>query len=154
MSKEHAGIIVKHLSTVLECKEFSFDDQNNIELTLDDDMGVIIHYSEEANALVVNMLIAPLLNEDSDILYEILCGNYMWGFTAGGNIGIDRESGLLSLHRLIEISDNALEEASMFEEVFVALVGAARYWRNYLEGVQEPSTSSDSLESIANMVRI
>ncbi len=161
MSKENAGQFIKHLATILDLNELNFDEANSVELSIDDNIGVIIHYAEELNSLVVNLLIAPILDTDTktttDLLYDILCGNYMWAYTAGANLGIDRESGLLALNRIFEIAPVfANEELTMFEDAFFALAGAARYWRDYVNGVQnndEPQ-SPDALLDMNNIMRV
>lgn len=161
MSKENASQFIKHIASVLNLNELNFDETNSVELSIDDNIGVIIHYIEELNSLVVNLLIAPILDADAEttsgLLYDILCGNYMWAYTAGGNLGIDRESGLLALHRIFEISTLfAKEELIMFEDAFLSLVGAARYWRDYVNGVKndDGSKTSNGLVDMSNMMRV
>lgn len=135
MSKEQAINIIEHLTNVLDCKGMGFDEDNTIELNIEDEMTAILFYSDDLDALVTTIFIAPILNEDSDILYDILCGNFMWSFTAGGHLGIDRETGLLTLQRLIVLQANDAintpqEEALGFEDAFLNLVEAARYWKD------------------------
>ena len=161
MSKENASQFIKHLTSVLELNELNFDETNSIELSIDDNLGVIIHYAEELESLIVNLLIAPIQDADkettADLLYDILCGNYMWGYTAGGNLGIDRESGLLALHRIFEIAPLfEKEELIMFEDAFMALVGAARYWRDYVNGVRNSDlpTSPDLPSDMSSIIRV
>ncbi len=156
MSKENASQFINYLSEVLECEKQEFDANNNVQFTLDNDMGIVIGYAEELNSLVINFYISPIVTQDFEILYEILCGAYMWGYTATGNLSIDREHGILTLQKLYDVpSTVAQENLADFEELFIALASASRYWRDYLKSVQGDSENSAAQPTdTANMLRI
>ncbi len=157
MSKSNAVQFINHISTILNCEQQNLDANNNVQFTLDGDIGIVIGYAEELNSLIANFYIAPILSDDSEVLYEILCGAYMWGYTASGNLAIDRDNGILTLHRLYDVPANVLQEDLLaFEDLFASLAGAARYWRDYLnkvQGTSENTVVSSSTDS-ANMIKI
>ncbi len=157
MSKSNAIQFINHISTILECEQQSLDVNNNVQFTLDGNIGIVIGYAEELNSLIANFYISPILSDDAEILYEILCGAYMWGFTASGNLAIDRENGILTLHRLYDVPANVQQEDLLaYEDLFISLAGAARYWRDYLEKVQGTTENETvaSMPDMANMLRI
>lgn len=136
-SKENAQQLLNYISEILGCASLAFDEENKLELSIDEEMGAIFYFSEETSSLVLSVLVGRVDPEDGDLLYDLLCGNYMWGFSGSGNIGIDRETGILSIHRLVELP---VDEPAVFADIFAALVGAARYWRVRLEPACEGDT--------------
>ncbi len=149
MSKNQANNIISYFCNYLEIAPKSFDAENKIELNLDDDIGVIIQYVEEMNSILFNLLICPVQIGDNEsrneLLYDILCGNYLWGYTGGGTLGIDKKTQLLCLSRLVEVLEDSQAECNGFLDVFASLAGAARYWRDYVSGVETISPSSNEL---------
>ncbi len=148
MSKQDANKIIAHFCNFLEISPLSFDSKNQIELNVDGDIGVIVEYSEEINSILFNILISPINISDvetrNDLLYDIMCGNYLWGFTAGGTLGIDNSTQILCLSRLIEVLGHSHEECTAFLDLFASLVGAARYWRDYVSGVETISPQNNT----------
>ncbi len=149
MSKENANHIIKYFCDYLEITPLSFDENNKIELTVDDDLGVVIEYIGEMNSILFNFLVAPINITDTesrnDLLFDILTGNYLWGYTAGGTLGIDSASSILCLSRIVEVLSNSPEECKAFLDLFASLTGAARYWRDYINGVGNTPSESSAL---------
>ena len=84
--------------------------------------------------------------EDAELLRDVLCANYMWSASGDGTLAIDEESGLLVVHRMMELP---MPPASFIDE-FSSLVGAARYWRTRLE----PATGTVELLESNGMLRV
>lgn len=152
--RENAQQILDGLAETLQCGPLAFDDANKIDFGIDDDMGAIIYLSEDTSSLVVSIIPGRVDPDDTGLLYDILCGNYMWGFSAGGNMGIDRETGLLSIHRLIELPVDVAGDPMAFPELFAAMVGAARYWRARLAPEGTAPAASGAPTDFSGMIRI
>lgn len=145
MSKDQAVSFLEYFCTQLELDILTFDNTNNVQMHIDD-MGIVLHYSEELDVLVFNILICPIQDKNpdskSDMLYTIMTGNYLWGQTAGGTLGIDSRTDYLCLSRIYELSENdGQNEYSALLDSFASLVGAAKYWKAFVEGVAESGTT-------------
>ncbi|MDR3043546.1 MAG: type III secretion system chaperone [Desulfovibrio sp.] len=149
---ESAQAVLDRLAETLQCGPLAFDKNNRVELGVDEDMGAIIYLSEETQGLVISVIAGRVDDNDADLLFDLLCGNYMWGFTGGGNMGIDRETSLLSIHRVVELPLDLVADPTVFEDVFAALAGAARYWRARLN--PEATATVPAPSGSTGMIRI
>ena len=70
----------------------------------------------------------------------------MWTASGDGTLAIDGESGLLVVHRMMELPMSPAD----FIDLFSSLVGSARYWRSRLE----PEAGSAVLPGSAGMLRV
>lgn len=146
--RENAVALLNYLGMLLQDTPFILDENDRATLAIDD-MGAIIDYNEPLESLVITIIIDHIDSHHSELLYDILCGNYMWGFSGDGTIGIDRETELLTIHKLVPLP---IEENVVIEDIFASLVGAARYWKARI------ATASSSMDSssmnTAGMLRI
>lgn len=150
--RENAQAVMDRLAATLQCGPLAFDDEGRIDFGVDADMGAIIYLSEEMRCLVVSVIAGRVDPDDAGLLHDLLCGNYMWGFSGGGNMGIDRATGLLSIHRLVELPLDVEADPAAFEDIFAALVGAARYWRARLN--PEAAAGAPASAEGMGMIRI
>lgn len=152
--RENAQQLLDRLTETLQCGPLSFDDTGRADFGIDEDMGAILYLSEETSSLVVSVIPGRVDPGDTELLYDLLCGNYMWEFSAGGNIGIDRETGFLSIHRLIELPVDVQNDPTAFPELFAAMVGAARYWRARIQPDGSTPAVSELPPDFSGMLRI
>ncbi len=150
--RENAQAVIDRLAATLQCGPLAFNADDRVEFGLDEDMGAIIYLSEETQSIVVSVIPGRVGDDDADLLFDLLCGNYMWGFTGGGNMGVDRATGLLSIHRAVELPLDLAADPTAFEDVFAALVGAARYWRQRLD--PRATTTASVPAADMGMIRI
>ncbi len=148
MSKDQAVSFLEYFCAQLELGTLTYDSTNNVQMHIDD-IGIVLHYSEELDALVFNLLICPIQDQNqenkSDMLYTIMTGNYLWGQTAGGTLGIDSRTDYLCLSRVYELTENdGQNEYSALLDSFASLVGAAQYWKEFVEGVAERNSVANN----------
>ena len=133
---EQGNALLAHLCTTFACDTITFDSNNEALFDLSDGMGAAFHLVEEGDGALLACIVAGQPDpEDTELLYDLLGANYMWNATGGGTLGIDRNSGLLCIQRLIELPMDPLP----FEDILAALVGAARYWNNRMNAAPAPS---------------
>ena len=146
-NREQAQQILEHLSTALLCEPITLNEDNTALVGLDNDLGAMIYLIDEATgALLVSVVAGRVEEDDAELLYDLLCANYMWNASGSGTIGIDQANGLVTISRIMEFP---LDPAD-FEDNFAALVGAARYWRTRI--VKEPLSTTES--TAAGMIRV
>lgn len=108
-----------------------FDAEEGITLLLEG-VPFDLLLSEESAELLSIARIAPLPDEDAqrrEALDELMRGNYAWGGTGGGVLGLDDESGLVCLcGRFFLPTGTPLE----FRETLARQAALAAYWKKRL----------------------
>jgi hypothetical protein len=126
---KNAQDILDHINRVVNGNGLAFDANGVASLAVDDDIVCLFCVLEHEKTLVITFYLGRIDQSDPELMYEMLCGNYMGAYTAGGTLGVDAEEGLIALHQHFPLP---LEEPAWIEEPLAALVGAARYWRDKL----------------------
>ena len=135
--QENIREIVEALSNALASSPLETEEDGRIMFGLEDDMGAVLfpEGAEELGREVVSATIVigrPDAN-DSELLLDLLEGNYFGELSGDGTLAIDKQSGLLVLFRIFELPVSA----SFFVDAFANLVGAARLWRERLSHPSE-----------------
>ncbi|NLY41340.1 MAG: type III secretion system chaperone [Desulfovibrionales bacterium] len=131
----NAQNILDHINQVIHGSGLTLDANNVASFTVDENIVCLFCVLEEEQALVVTLYLGRVEETNAALLYEILCGNYMGAYTAGGTLGIDAEENLLALHHHFPLP---IEEPAWLEEPLAGLIGAAQYWRDKLKASAEP----------------
>lgn len=145
--KESANFeeILTGLSAALECGPLRPDERGRVLFGLDEDMGATLFMEEDEDsglsALVACVIIGRPDSGDAELLHDLLCANYMWSASGDGTLAVNRESGLLVVHRMMELP----MAPSAFVDLFSSLVGAARYWRSRLKPEAERAELSGNV---------
>ena len=139
------------LAEALGLDDLPTEEDGRVLFGLDDSLGVVMEEvdAEEAGAegMVASILIGMPDRNDAALLSEILAGNYMWAASGEGTLALDRESGMLVVHRFFA-ADTPGDD---FLDIFASMVSAARYWRSFLEGT---SASSGEASSYPGMLSV
>ncbi len=129
------------LSEALGCDALKPETDGRVLFGLDGNMGVVLESldPEETgkDCLVASILVGRPDLGDTDLLRDFLMGNYMWSASGEGTLAIDRDTGILVVHRIFEAAVHPEE----FVDIFASMVSAARYWRSRID-----VTSHDDLE--------
>ncbi len=140
---QNAQGIMDYINTAIAGDGLRLDGNGVASLTIDEDIVCLFCVLEAEKMLVVTIYLGRINQSDSNLLYEMMCGNYMGAYTAGGTLGIDAEEGLVALHQHFPLP---VDEPAWIEEPLSALIGAARYWRDKLSasasGVGETAHTS------------
>ena len=144
--QENIREIVEALSDALACSPLEAEEDGRIMFGLDDDMGAVL-FPEGAEELGREVISATIVigrpdANDSELLLDLLEGNYFGELSGDGTLAIDKQSGLLVLFRVFELPVSA----SFFVDAFASLVGAARLWHARLaRGSAEEITVGEML---------
>ena len=140
---QNAQGIMDHINTAIGGDGLRLDGNGVASITIEEDIVCLFCVLETEKILVVTIYLGRINQSDSNLLYEMMCGNYMGAYTAGGTLGIDAEEGLVALHQHFPLP---VDEPVWIEEPLSALIGAARYWRDKLSasvsGVGETAQTS------------
>lgn len=135
--------IMDYINNAIGGDGLRLDENGVASLAIENDIVCLFCVLEAEKMLVVTIYLGRIDQSDSGLLYEMMCGNYMGAYTAGGTLGIDAEEGLVALHQHFPLP---VDEPAWIEEPFAALIGAARYWRDKLRaslsGCVEPAQTA------------
>lgn len=135
--------IMDYINTAIGGDGLRLDENGVASLTIEQDIVCLFCVLEAEKTLVATLYLGRIDQSDSSLLYDMMCGNYMGAYTAGGTLGIDAEEGLVALHQHFPLP---VDEPAWIEEPLAALIGAARYWRDKLStsasGVGETAHTS------------
>lgn len=125
----NAQAIMDYINTAVSGDGLNLDENGVASLAIEEDIVCLFCVLEAEKMMVVTLYLGRINQSDSNLLYEMMCGNYMGAYTAGGTLGIDPEEGLVALHQHFPLP---VDEPAWIEEPLTALIGAARYWRDKL----------------------
>ena len=148
---KNAQAVLDYINNAVGGDGLVFDANGVASLTLDESIACFFCLVEADHELVVTLYMGRVSENDAALLYEMMCGNYMGGFTGGGTLGIDSEEGLLALHQNFPLP---IDEPAWIEGQLSSLVGAARYWRDKLLAAQSPSAGAAQDLPMEGMIRI
>ncbi len=143
--------IMDHINTVIGGGGLRLDENNVASLAIEQDIVCLFCVLEAEKTLVVTIYLGRIDQSDSGLLYEMMCGNYMGAYTAGGTLGIDAEEGLVALHQHFPLP---VDEPAWIEEPLAALIGAARYWRDKLSASASGTGGTVQASSAEAMLRV
>lgn len=132
-SIENAQKIMDHVNTIIGGKGLALDENGVTSLSIEDDIICMFCALEEEEMLVVSLYLGRVDQSNPDLLYDMLCGNFMGAYTSGGTLSIDPEEGLVTLYRYFPLP---IDEPAWIEEPLSGLIGAARYWRDKISATQ------------------
>ena len=130
---EEKASLLQALADTLDCAPLLFDDKGRIVLDVDDDMEAVLFNDNDEesgrSALVLCVLIGQPDDTDAEKLYSLLTGNYLWGYTGGASLAIDKETGILVLQKAFFPGTDPED----FMHDLSQVIGAARYWRSRVQ---------------------
>lgn len=148
---KNAQAILDHINRVVNGNGLVFDANGVASLAIEENIVCLFCVLENEKTLVTTLYLGRIDQSDPELLYEMLCGNYMGAYTAGGTLGIDAEEGLIALHQHFPLP---VEEPAWIEEPLAALVGAARYWRDRMMLKQSGSVSGAPQDPAGGFLRV
>ncbi|BDV01930.1 molecular chaperone Tir [Thermodesulfomicrobium sp. WS] len=124
--RENAQRVVDYIGKAVGIEGLRFDENGTASFVIEDEIICTFFVDEDEEVLVVALYLGRIDRSNTELLYEMLCGNYMGAYTGGGAMGIDDEEDLVAIHRVFPLP---IEEPAWIEEPLASLIGAARYWR-------------------------
>jgi|YelNatPaOPRAMG01_1025707.scaffolds.fasta_scaffold19906_3 hypothetical protein len=125
--RENAQQVLDHINKAIDGKGLKLDDKNVAYFVIEEEVVCTFFVSEEEAALLVTIYIGPVDQSNTELLYDMLCGNYMGAYTGGGTLSIDPEENLAALFQFFPLP---IENPAWIEEPLENLINAALYWRD------------------------
>jgi hypothetical protein len=152
---EHTNTLLQRISEDLSPGALSgdplkLDDNNEVFITLDEKLMLMIYLDEEVSSLILNLPLGKLPQDPSreSIMLELLRANYCWNLTQGGTLGIDRDTDVICLSYLIDLP---LAEPAQMSVIISKLAAVSQHWQGVIAEMSNGETSSPAPES--NMLR-
>ncbi len=147
----NAQAIMDYINTSISGNGLRLDGNGVASLTIEQDIVCLFCVLEGEKTLVVTLYLGRIEQSDSSLLYDMMCGNYMGAYTAGGTLGIDAEEGLVALHQHFPLP---VDEPAWIEEPLAALIGAARYWRDKISASASGVGQTAHTSGVEAMLRV
>ena len=156
-SHEHTNHLLQTLADSLgltgdDALALQLDENNECFITLDERIPVLFYLDDQTNVLILNIPLGAMPTDEgrTSLMYELLCANYSWNLTEGGTLGIDRETGLITLSYLIELPLDPLERIS---DIIDKLTAVAEHWmREIKESSSEEAELSSSMHGMRDLL--
>lgn len=116
------------LSDALQCDRLQFDENNACTVTIDDKFVVLMYLDAlVTRSLILNLPLGYLPHnaQREPLLYRLMAGNYCWGLTEGGTLGLDEASDQISLCYLVPLPLAAPEQ---IVDIIRKLTAVGTYW--------------------------
>jgi Tir chaperone protein (CesT) family len=138
--REHADLLLKLVAEALpievgdsEDEILAWDEGNQCALTFDETLGVILTLDEVVDAMFLIWVLGDLPEEAedrADAMSEMLEANHEWRETEGGALGIDSNTGMVTLSYRVDLP---LDDPSVIQDIIVKLYNIGLYWQKTLE---------------------
>lgn len=138
--REHADLLLKLVAEALplevgdsEDEILAWDEGNQCALTFDETLGVILTLDEVVDAMFLIWVLGDLPEEAedrADAMSEMLEANHEWRETEGGTLGIDSNTGMVTLSYRVDLP---LDDPSVIQDIIVKLYNIGLYWQKTLE---------------------
>lgn len=109
-----------------------WDENNQCSLTFNDDLAVIITLDEVVDAIFLNWILGGLPNEPEAVanaMQELLEANHEWNMTEGGTLGLDPDTGLVTLSYRVNLP---LDDTAVIQDVIAKLYNISNHWQKNL----------------------
>jgi hypothetical protein len=138
--REHADQLLQLITEALpmeaggdESELLAWDEGNQCALTFDETLGVIITLDEVVDALFLIWVLGDLPAEPearADAMQELLEANHEWRETEGGTLGIEPETGLVTVSYRVDLP---LDEPAVIQDIIVKLYNTGLHWQKTLQ---------------------
>ena len=133
--REQANQLLALATAPLKLERLELDERDECIVTFDGRIVTVFTLdSHDLNGLVINLVLGALPPGEvqGEVMRELLTGNYCWGRTEGGVIGIEDATGLICLTYLVELP---MAHPEQFPDVCAKLLNVADYWQRRLEAI-------------------
>lgn len=131
--REKTASMLTGIASTLQIESgLSLNDEDACIFTIDDKFEFILYFDETIEQLLINLPLGtlPIGNKGRDLAIEMLAGNYAWTLTAGATLGLDDQTGIVSLCHNFDVSEG---QGGGFEQFLSEMIGAADYWMEKIE---------------------
>jgi len=144
--------ILAVLGEAMRVGELKFNDNNECVFTLAKKIIYLLYLdADNTNSIIISIPLGFLPQNDqaAPLMKEMLSGNYCWGMTNGGTLGLDPEQGQVNLNYLVPLP---LTQKGQIIDIVSKLAAAAEYWQKKIakacEGGAAQPAGGNNLASI------
>lgn len=131
----------------------TWDENDQCALTFDESIAVVMSLNEVVEALFMVWMLGELPADPAsrmDALQELLEANHEWHLTEGGTLGLDAETGVVTLSYRVDLP---LDEPTVIQDVIVKLYNISQHWQktltlSYPEAAQASSKKKSVRETL------
>lgn len=109
-----------------------WDEGNQCALTFDETLGVILTLDEVVDAIFLSWVLGDLPEDEEsriDAMQELLEANHEWRQTEGGTLGLDPDTGTVTLSYRVDLP---LDDPAVIQDIIVKLYNISHHWQNTL----------------------
>lgn len=135
-ARESANALLEHLMQTFNIKGLAFNKDNECILTIDSKIVVLFYLNEANNVLLLNAIVDTIDTTNPHIqtlLYEFLCANFNWTSTSGGTLGIDKNTGMLTLCYKYTLP----MDSTLFMKTLSNLTARVEYWMKRITEIEQ-----------------
>ena len=146
--REHSDELLRLIVEALPIEGDSslvWDDNLQCALTFNEDLGLVMTLDEVVEAIFLNWVISELPTdpeERANALEELLQANHEWRMTEGGALGLDPDTGFVTLSYRVDLP---LDDPALIQDIIVKLYNISQHWQKTLRAAatDEASESAD-----------
>ncbi|HSI65456.1 MAG TPA: CesT family type III secretion system chaperone [Candidatus Saccharimonadia bacterium] len=133
--REHANELLRRIQDALPMDgeaSLEWDENNQCALTFDEALGVVITLDEVMEAIFFGWVLGELPAEPAaaaKAMRELLEANHEWRMSEGGTLGLDPDTGLVTLAYRVDLP---LDDAAVIQEIFAKLYNICGHWQKSL----------------------
>ena len=133
--REHANELLRRIQDALPMDgeaSLEWDENNQCALTFDEALGVVITLDEVMEAIFFGWVLGELPTEPAaaaKAMQELLEANHEWRMSEGGTLGLDPDTGLVTLAYRVDLP---LDDAAVIQEIFAKLYNICGHWQKSL----------------------
>jgi hypothetical protein len=133
--REHADELLRLIQQALPMEgepKLEWDENDQCSLTFDEDLAVVITLDEVVEAMFMGWVLGELPTEPDAVLeamQELLEANHEWRMTEGGTLGLEPDSGVVSLSYRIDLP---LDDPGVIQDIIAKLFNICRHWQQTL----------------------
>jgi hypothetical protein len=134
--REHASALLNLIQQALPMEgepKLEWDEDNQCSLTFDEDLAVVITLDEVVEAMFMGWVLGELPAEPELVLHamqELLEANHEWNMTEGGTLGLEPDSGVVTLSYRVDLP---LDDAGVIQDIITKLYNVCRHWQQTLQ---------------------
>lgn len=134
--REHSLELLRLITAAFPIDEdavLAWDENDQCALSFDDDQGVIFTFDDVVGAIFINWVVGELPENPEDqaeAMRELLEANHEWRMTEGGALGVDPDTGYVTLCYRVDLT---LDNPAVIQDVVVKLFNVTQHWQKTLK---------------------
>jgi Tir chaperone family protein CesT len=134
--REHASDLLRLIQETLPMEgepRLEWDENDQCALTFDENLAVVITLDEVVEAIFLGWVLGELPSDAGaalDAMQELLEANHEWHMTEGGTLGLDPDTGLVTLSYRVDLP---LDDPAVIQDIISKLYNICGHWQKTLQ---------------------